>query len=308
MVNPEKIKSGTINPRQDLGDLSSLQNSMGVRQRAGKRAVIIPLMVKEIEDEIFDYEVIDGKRRLQSALSIQIPKVPIVLETEFESPIDLLVMSLLSNDFRKEFSWLEKAQSYKSLHDQGLTFKEIGEMVELSESRVARYVSTYNKWISFKLTSTSVLEMETTYEVVNKCPEEDVPELVEYIAKNEISMHDTRKILYNLNRFCSDQELLKDFDEVLYEELQKKYYPHRFNPSILSVYDDERKIRTAKMPLIERIIDIENYPTKDSATKYARERQGEVIKRITKDGWLVRVVPFTEREIKVKFHKAIGEK
>jgi len=307
MVSPEKIKPGTINPRQDLGDLSELQNSMKMRQRAGKRAVIIPLIVKEIEDEIFDYEVIDGKRRLQSALSIQIPEVPIVLETDVKSPIDLLVMSLLSNDFRKEFSWIEKAQSYKSLYDQGLTHNEIGELVGLSVSRVGNYITTYEKWIAVKPSSTRVLEMDTTLEIVNKCPKDDVEELVEYVYKNKTSQKDTRKILSALRNFYSGLEVLRNFYPSLHDELKKVYHPHRFNPKIILLFNRERLLRTGEAKSVDRYLDFSEFPTKESAEQYARKCHGELIGKYYSEGWRISITPYTLNEIRAELKKLLEE-
>jgi len=304
-VNPEKIKPGTVNPREDLKDLDELSENIRYRQELGQRPIYTPLMVREIEDEIFDYEVIDGKRRLQASLMIRLPEVPIVLDTEFEDEKDLKIASLISNEFREDFNWIEKAKAYKELSDLGMTHEEIGKRVGLSRSRVTKYINTYEKWIALKGAPAHILEMETTTEIVNKCPEEDIPELVEYVKKNEISRDEIRKVLYALKNFYATLNVLEEYDRELYDELYKKYYPHRFRPEVLSIYDDEKKLRNPSetFPTIDVIIPIDKYPTLESAEAYVRSRRGEVIQRVTKDGWLVHVVKFTLNELEDKFRK-----
>jgi len=302
-VDPKRIKLGSINRRTELGDLTSLTENIKKRYAEGKRPIIVPLLVKRIEDEYYYYEVIDGKRRLQGALMSKIPEVDVILETEINDPSELVVISLLSNEFRKEFSWLEKAMMFKDLQDLGLTYSEIGNKVGLSNSRISAYINTYEKWILTEVPSTELLSLETTYEIVNKCPEEDIVELVEYIWYYELTLRDTRKVLSALRDFYASMKALKDSNEDLYKTLHARYYPYRFNPAMIELYEKEKNLKTGEAQLKNVFLDISEYPTEESAIKYATEHHGELIGKTKAEGWQVAVIPYTITDIATKFYK-----
>jgi len=302
MVNPEKIKLGTINLRKDLGDFNELANNIRTRYQQGKEAIIHPIDVIEIEDEIYEYELITGRRRLQSALSIRLPEVPIRILKETDRR-ELEIMSYLDNAFRKNNNWIEKAKLFKHVHEQGLTYKEIGVGVGLSESRVSRYISTYEKWIGLKLASTQVLEMETTTEIVEKCPEQDIPKLIEYVIENQISSKDVRKILVALKSFYDTLEGLEDYNKVAHDELFKKYNPYRFNPEILSLYEKEKQLRIREVPLQDVYLKTSDYPSEKSAVEYAKEYKGRVIGKTVITVWRLSCLPYTLAELEIKFKK-----
>jgi hypothetical protein len=73
----------------------------------------------------------------------------------------------------------------------------------------------------------------------------------------------------------------------------------------MAIYNNERKLRNPSetFPLVEMIIAIDKYPTQESAEAFARGRQGELIQRVIKDGWLVNVVKYTKEELEYKFRK-----
>ena len=263
-------------------------------------------MVRKIEDdENFDYEVIDGKRRLQASLMNRLTEIPIVLDTEFEDKKDLMVASLISNGFREDFSWLEKADGYKKLHDLGMTHEEIGKKVGLSRTRVTEYINTYEKWVDTECRLTDMLEMETTKEILNKCPEEDIPDLIKYVQENEVSVRDTRKILFVLRNFYVSLEVLKDFNPELHDELVNVYYPHRFNPKAIALYEKEKLLRTGDARLVDRFLDVKEFPTEESAKAFATKYHGELIGRVTADGWQVAIIPYTKAVVRYKLKELV---
>jgi len=305
MVPTESISFGEINPRQDLGDLSPLAWSIKRRHLEGKRGVIQPLIVRKLEgDPNYQWELIDGKRRLQASLIAGISEVPIVEETEETDAKKLSWMSFHANKYRKEFNWFEEAMFYKSKYDEGMNMKEIGNEVGLNEDTIGHYLRSLQFISESEPARIMDLAMETIYEL-NKCPEEDVSELVNYTVDNKIKRDDLRKILFALRNFKASLEVLKDFHEPTYNELKEKYYPYRFNPKIMSLYQKERLLRTGELQLIDDFKDIKLYPTKEEADAYAKSYHGEVVGRITMDGWQLRRLPYNAEDLEKEFNKLI---
>ena len=302
MVNPEKISMGSINPRTDLGDLDELTASMRERQERGQRAVVLPLLVRKLGDnEIHDFELIDGKRRLQSALQLRLPEVPIVEETDTDNAKELIVMSYLANESRKDFHWTERAQTFKKLNEEfEMTHEEIGQKVGLSRNRVTEYINVLNKLSSANV-GAPTLDMETTREIVNKCPDPDIPELIAYSIEHNVPRDDMRKILFALRNYYASQEVVKDFHSELYNILQEKYHPWRFNPKFMALYQKEKTLRTGELNPVDYYLDIGDYPTRESAEEFAAKRHGEVVREVHRDGWHLRVYPYIGEDIDNKF-------
>jgi len=301
MVDPEKIKSGTINPRQELGDLSELQYSMKKRQQKGKRAVYIPLIVKEIEDEIFDYEVIDGKRRLQSALAIQLPEVPIVLEKEVIQPKESVWMAYFANKDRKDFTWVEEAKFFIArMEEDKLSQEEVGDLAHKSREYIRDRVNTFRNLPSGA--RAPMLDISIARYIAESCPEEDRKELVELAISNNLKVREILNIIKNNKNMRLRLDILKDNNEKLYEELSKIYFSKRFAIGSDGLLELEINLRTGQGKPIDEFLKLDEY-SEEEAKQYAQEHYGEFLGKVTIEAWRIYGIPLTFDEIRAKLEK-----
>lgn len=302
MVSPEKIKSGKLNPREDLGDLSELQYSMKRRQQEGKRAVFIPLIVKEIKDENFDYEVIDGKRRLQSALSIQLPEVPIVLEKEIIKLKESVWMAYFANKDRKDFTWVEEAKFFiERMEKDELTQEDVGDLAHKSRGYIVDRTNTFMKLKSFVARAT-MLDISIARYIAESCPSEDKEELIELVLSNELNVKDTLNIIKNNKNMRLRLDLLEDSNKELHEELSKIYFPKRFAFGSDALLQLEIDLRTGFAKPVDEFLKLSEY-TKEQAIEYAKEHQGEFLGVVSIEAWRIYGVPLTFEGIRAKLER-----
>lgn len=299
-INPEKISFGTINPRKDLGDLSELAYDLKQRHQRGKRAVVVPLMVKELKDDpTYDYELIDGKRRLQSALSIRLPEVPVVLEDEVSDYTELVVMSIKANEHRKDFNWAEEAIAYEALRTKGLTQEEIGNQMTKSVSYISERIATYIKLKNSARAES--LGIGTARYIARDIPEEDYEEVIDLVLKKELSERDTMKIIKNAMNVIDKLEQIEDHEE-LHDKLGKIYLPKRYTTSSANLLQMEIELSTGHAKARDEYLETSKF-TEEEAKEFAKEHYGEFLGKTVIEVWRVYVVPLSRSEIRAKLGK-----
>ena len=100
-------------------------------------------------------------------------------------------------------------------------------------------------------------------------------------------------------------EIVKDFHEGLYKELQEKYHPWRFNPKFMALYNKEKTLKTGELNLTDYYLDMEEYPTRDRSDKFASSYNGRVIEEIHRDGWHLQIYPYNADELDKEFTKLV---
>lgn len=121
------------NPRSDLGDLDGLIASIKV---AG---VIEPLIVEQ-RNEIGDYDLIAGHRRLAAAIAAGLATVPCI-ERSFASQAERIEIMTIENLQRADLSPLDEARAFGWLADLGHTQRDIAERVGCNQSHVSKRLS-----------------------------------------------------------------------------------------------------------------------------------------------------------------------
>ncbi len=125
-----KISSVEPNPNQprktfNEDDLQELADSIK------QHNIIQPILVQDRKDH---YEIIAGERRWRAARIAGLKEVPVIIRNYTEKQI--LEVSLIENEQRKDINSIEEAVAYKRLMTEfGMTQDEIAET--LSKSRVA---------------------------------------------------------------------------------------------------------------------------------------------------------------------------
>ena len=131
LVSPDKIRIGDIDIREDIGDISELVASIYARDRDGLRPIVSPLLVAEIKDDVYDYEVIDGKRRLIAANRAKLKLVPIVVDSDKYEVLSW--NSLEANQGRLNNNWYEVGKFFSKQNENGMTQEQIGERVNFTQ-------------------------------------------------------------------------------------------------------------------------------------------------------------------------------
>lgn len=139
LIQPKGDPAARRNTRFDFGDLDE---DLGSMKTSGFHAHK-PLLVKRIKgNPDFDFELIDGERRLTYVLQLLSKKlaefpdgVPVVIEDANSTDVQLIVKMLTANTGRR-FNPLEEAQAIKKLRDGGMSVKDICKNIGKYERQV----------------------------------------------------------------------------------------------------------------------------------------------------------------------------
>ena len=124
----EQLEHHPENPRQDLGDLTELAESI----RAN--GVMQNLTVVPSEFVMDKYLVVIGNRRMEAAKMAGLTEVPCVIS--FMDHRTQISTMLMENMQRADLTVYEQAQGFQMMMDLGFTEKEIGEKTGFSEKTV----------------------------------------------------------------------------------------------------------------------------------------------------------------------------
>jgi len=130
MIPVEQLQHHPENPRQDLGDLTELADSIK------KNGVMQNLIVVPSEFEKDRYLVVIGNRRMEAAKQAGLAEVPCVVS--FMNHKTQISTMLMENMQRADLTVYEQAQGFQMMMDLGFTEKEIGEKTGFSETTVRR--------------------------------------------------------------------------------------------------------------------------------------------------------------------------
>lgn len=141
-IDPRNIEVvDNFNSRVDFGDIEELATQIA------KDGVLNPIHVKRIPGTD-RFTLVDGERRYRAVMynieqGLPVTMVPAVLVPQNTTPVDLLRMQLQCNE-GKNFSDYEYAVHLKKLRDQGLTNKQIAELLGKKEARISWYFRFLN--------------------------------------------------------------------------------------------------------------------------------------------------------------------
>ena len=134
-VDVLKIKDIQPNPNQprkyfDKDKLDELSSSIRTK------GVLTPILVREVEDEGYKYQIIAGERRWRAAKQADVKEIPArILKT---NEVELLEIGLIENIQRENLNPLEEAEGYQSLINRfGKTQESLAEAVGKSRAHVA---------------------------------------------------------------------------------------------------------------------------------------------------------------------------
>lgn len=117
------------NPRKDIGDIDELEKSIR------KNGIMQNLTVVPADDDMNEFMVLIGHRRLEAAKDAGLVKVPCVIAEGLTREEQLAIM-LEENMQRNDLTVLEQAESFQMMIDLGNTIESLTEKTGFSESTI----------------------------------------------------------------------------------------------------------------------------------------------------------------------------
>ena len=129
MLDTDKLIPNPDNPRKDVGDIEELAKSIR------KNGIMQNLTVVPADDDMEEFMVLIGHRRLEAAKAAGLCKVPCVIAEGLTREEQLAIM-LEENMQRNDLTVLEQAESFQMMIELGNTIESLTEKTGFSESTI----------------------------------------------------------------------------------------------------------------------------------------------------------------------------
>lgn len=129
MLRTNQLIPNPDNPRKDLGDIEELEKSIR------KNGIMQNLTVVPADDNMNEFMVLIGHRRLEAAKDAGLVKVPCVIAEGLTREEQLAIM-LEENMQRNDLTVLEQAESFQMMIELGNTIESLTEKTGFSESTI----------------------------------------------------------------------------------------------------------------------------------------------------------------------------
>ncbi|MDY5463199.1 ParB/RepB/Spo0J family partition protein [Hornefia butyriciproducens] len=129
MLDTDKLIPNPDNPRKDVGDIEELAKSIR------KNGIMQNLTVVPADENLEEFMVLIGHRRLAAAKAAGLVKVPCVIAAGLTREEQLAIM-LEENMQRNDLTVLEQAESFQMMIDLGNTVESLTEKTGFSESTI----------------------------------------------------------------------------------------------------------------------------------------------------------------------------
>ena len=129
MLDTDKLIPNPDNPRKDVGDIDELAKSIR------KNGIMQNLTVVPADDDMNEFMVLIGHRRLEAAKDAGLVKVPCVIAEGLTREEQLAIM-LEENMQRNDLTVIEQAESFQMMIELGNTVESLTEKTGFSESTI----------------------------------------------------------------------------------------------------------------------------------------------------------------------------
>jgi ParB family transcriptional regulator, chromosome partitioning protein len=135
LIPIELIRPGAFQPRRRFAEAELDALAQSIREKG----VLQPLLVRPLNGEEADFELVAGERRWRAAQRVGLHEVPVIVRPIADS--EALEIALVENLQREDLSPLEEAEAYSRLIDEfGRTQASLAEALGKSRSHVANTV------------------------------------------------------------------------------------------------------------------------------------------------------------------------
>lgn len=138
-LNVGQLRPGRLQPRRrfDADELGALVSSIR------EKGVLQPLLVRRVDGEAEQFEIIAGERRWRAAQIAQLHEVPVVVRELTDA--EALEIALIENIQRESLTPLEEAEGYQRLMNEfAHTQENLARAVGKSRSHVANMLRLLN--------------------------------------------------------------------------------------------------------------------------------------------------------------------
>jgi ParB family chromosome partitioning protein len=132
LVPIELIRPGALQPRRRFAEAELEALAQSIREKG----ILQPLLVRSLDAQETDFELVAGERRWRAAQRVGLHQVPIIIRQISDS--EALEIALIENLQREDLSPLEEAEAYRRLIEEfGRTQAGLAEALGKSRSHVA---------------------------------------------------------------------------------------------------------------------------------------------------------------------------
>ncbi|MGO9613074.1 MAG: ParB/RepB/Spo0J family partition protein [Dissulfurispiraceae bacterium] len=136
-IEIDKIVPNRYQPRALFDDVALEALADSIRNKG----VLQPIIVRDMPDQLGEYELVVGERRLRATKIAGLTKIPAILRRIDEA--DLKMLTWIENVQREDLNFVEKINSVAAIRDDVGDVKSIATMMSVSQRTIERYLSIH---------------------------------------------------------------------------------------------------------------------------------------------------------------------
>ena len=132
LVALDALKASRFNPRRNFSDEQIEELAASIRERG----LVQPLVVRPLQSDREEYEIVAGERRWRAAQRANLHEVPVVVR--LLSDKEAIEIAIIENVQREDLNAVEEAEGYKLLMDgHDYTQEDLAKVIGKSRSHLA---------------------------------------------------------------------------------------------------------------------------------------------------------------------------
>ncbi len=206
-VKIDEIRPNRAQPRAEFDNNSIIRLADSIR----RYGILQPLSVRKSDDnEMYQFELIAGERRLRAARLLGYATVPCVLvEADEKLSAEL---AIIENLLREDLNMFEQAYGFRQLiENYGLTQDEVARKMSLSQSAVANKLRLLK--LSYEeqrlIVETGLTERHARALLKVESQETRI-EIIKYISTNKLNVQKTEEFIEEVLNSCENGDNLPE--------------------------------------------------------------------------------------------------
>lgn len=203
-IKVDRIRPNRAQPRAEFDNNSIIRLADSIR----RYGILQPLTVRKCDDDdIFDYELIAGERRLRAARLLGYFTVPcIVIEADERMSAE---MAIIENLLREDLNMFEQAYGFKQLiENYSMTQEEVARKMSLSQSAVANKLRLLKlSYEEQKLIIESGLTERHARALLKIDSQEQRIEIIRHISSMKLNVLSTEQYIDNILKRATEEQI-----------------------------------------------------------------------------------------------------
>ena len=196
VVKPIPLVQISPNPDQPRKTFSE-QELQELSESIKKQGVLVPIILRTVQNKPYLYEIVAGERRYRAAQMAGLSEIPALVKTLTTQ--NAMEIALIENVQRENLNPIEEAEGYKNLMEKcGYSIEDVSKLIGKSESYIRNLMRINNLPESVKeLVKSGELSASHARTIaVSENPEQ----LAHDIINNNLSVADAQKCVKESNR------------------------------------------------------------------------------------------------------------